>query len=110
MQVDCTITISLLTNHNTLSSQLSQWKQLNVDRDTVHQGAEMSDIMSDYVNYTEKSKGHTELVVEIYDSIDDITEHAVKEETEATDIKKCLQTEHTGRQAFRHCYPDKLSS
>ncbi|KAM9449634.1 CD209 antigen-like protein 2 isoform 2-T2 [Clarias gariepinus] len=65
----------------------------------------MSDIMSDYVNYTEKSKGHTELVVEIYDSIDDITEHAVKEETEATDIKKCLQTEHTGGDtAWIRCY------
>ncbi|KAM9449638.1 hepatic lectin-like [Clarias gariepinus] len=63
----------------------------------------MSNIMSEYVNYTEKREDHIERVVEIYDSMDGTTGHNLKEA--ATDFKKSLQTKHTVEDtAWSRCY------
>ncbi|XP_053086837.1 C-type lectin domain family 4 member C-like isoform X1 [Pangasianodon hypophthalmus] len=63
----------------------------------------MSELDSEYVNYTEKRGEHREIVVEIYDSADTVRGHDHKEETEATRKEKSLQTEHTG-ETWSRCY------
>lgn len=58
--------------------------------------SEMSELDSEYVNYTEKRGERKEVVVEIYDSVDAGKGHDLKEEKEATDVAKTLQSEQTG--------------
>lgn len=68
------------------------------------QHSDMSELDSDYMNYTEKKGKRIEREVEIYDSADALTDNGNTEETEATDVKESLQTEHTlnsGRQALK---------
>lgn len=57
----------------------------------------MSEIGSDYMNYTEKRGERRERVVEIYDSADAVKAHGLNEETEGVGVKKSPQPEHTGR-------------
>ncbi|XP_058240731.1 CD209 antigen-like protein C isoform X1 [Hemibagrus wyckioides] len=60
----------------------------------------MSELVSDYVKYAEKTGQHIERAVEICESAD-----AVKEETKAINRKKSIQTGHTaGGPAGGRCY------
>lgn len=63
--------------------------------------SEMSELDSEYVNYTEKRGERKEVVVEIYDSVDAGKGHDLKEEKEAADVTKTLQTEPTGTHVLK---------
>ncbi|XP_053336222.1 CD209 antigen-like protein E [Clarias gariepinus] len=64
----------------------------------------MSEPVSDYVNYTKKKGKCIERVAEIYNNADAIRAQELKEEPYVTDIKKTLQTKHTGDTAWSRCY------
>ncbi|KAI5087685.1 hypothetical protein C0J45_22174 [Silurus meridionalis] len=55
----------------------------------------MSELFSDYVNYTQIRGERIEKVVEIYDSADAASGEDVLDETEATNVQKSVPTVHT---------------
>ncbi|KAF7686740.1 C-type lectin domain family 17, member A-like [Silurus meridionalis] len=65
---------------------------------------EMSELFSDYVNYTQIRGERIEKVVEIYDSADAASGEDVLDETEATNVQKSVPTVHTGYTAWSRSY------
>lgn len=63
---------------------------------SVFKPVEMSELVSDYVEYAEKTGQRIERAVEICESADAVRGHYLKEETKAINRKKSIQTGHTG--------------
>ncbi|XP_046698934.1 C-type lectin domain family 4 member E-like [Silurus meridionalis] len=64
----------------------------------------MSDLDQNYVNFAEKRGEYIERVVEIYDNVDAVRGQDLKEVTEDINVKKNLQTKHTGGTAWGRCF------
>ncbi|KAI5087684.1 CD209 antigen [Silurus meridionalis] len=64
----------------------------------------MSDLVQNYVTVAEKRGERIERVVEIYANVDAVRGQDLKEVTEDINVKKNLQTKHTGGTAWGRCF------